>query len=144
MITRTYRVSTDQSKMNLPWICETLQKQYWGHWLNYHRVIESMQHSVCFGLFEDGGIEGGSIVTYDKQVGFARVVSDYATFSSLMDVVIQKELRSKGLGKLLMKAVMAHPAVYKTQCVLSTKDAHHFYNQFGFAPIEAMKKNPGK
>ena len=90
-------------------------------------VRRSIQNSLCFGLYLQEG----------KQVGFARVVTDYAVFAWLMDVFILEEYRKKGLGKMLMKYIMEFPALQGLRrWGLGTEDAHGLYKQFGFTPLE--------
>ena len=130
----TYFVSTDDKLLDLEWIVERLTRHtYWGAWLTGPQLKRAFENSVCFGLY---------LVTTEgrKQVGFARVVSDLSTFSSVMDVFIEETLRHKGLGTLLMEHVVAHPSVRGTICIMSTKDAAQFYERFGFSPCGGVMK----
>lgn len=130
-------ISTDQSLLNWEWLFASLKGSYWGGWLNDGQIIKACQNSLVFGMYlvEDGAVT-------KRQIGFARVVSDRATFSSVMDVFIDKEYRNHGYGMRLMKEVIAHPDVAKTICVISTKDAQGFYEQFGFGGVLAMTRKP--
>jgi GNAT superfamily N-acetyltransferase len=77
-----------------------------------------------------------------RQLAFARIVTDGATMSWLCDVVVGEDHRGKGLGKLLMAAVSAHPGVSATMCLLGTRDAHGLYERHGFVRAEMMKRMP--
>ena len=96
---------------------------------------KSFEKSICFGLYEhcDG---------ITDQVGFARIVTDGATFSWLCDVVIDEEYRGRGLGKFLMGEIVKHPAVANTVCLLRTDNAHDLYDRFGFGQCGAMMRKP--
>lgn len=129
-------ISTETQALNIPWVIARLKDSYWGAWLKPEQISEAIHNSLCFGMYR---IVDGKRKT---QVGFARVVTDGVTFSSVMDVYIECGYRQKGLGSTLMKSVMAHPEISKTICVLSTKDAHRFYRKFGFANVSVMKHDP--
>ena len=89
-------------------------------------VRHSLDHSLCFGLYEKS-----------RQVGFARVVTDRATFAWLCDVFILEEYRGRGLSKWLVECVMAHPALQGLRrFLLATRDAHGLYARHGFTPLE--------
>lgn len=97
-----------------------------------------IKNSVCFGVFHQG-----------KQVGFARVITDFSEFASLWDVFIDEEHRSKGVGKQLMKYVLEHPRLKGIfRWFLMTEDAHGLYQKYGFKteaynPYVMMKVNAG-
>jgi GNAT superfamily N-acetyltransferase len=93
-------------------------------------IENSIHNSVCFGLFRDG-----------KQIGFARAVTDHATFTWICDVVIAPEHRGRGLGKWMVECVLAHPKLQTTTHVLRTKDAHGLYEQFGFKRTEYLRRS---
>ena len=91
-------------------------------------VDRSIDNSLCFGAYEG-----------DEQVGFARVVTDTATFAHLMDVFVLSEHRGKGIGKDLMQAVMSHPELQGLRkFTLHTADAHSLYERFGFRRVESL------
>ena len=90
----------------------------------------SIDNSLCFGAYEDG-----------EQVGFARVVTDGATFAHLMDVFVSSECRGRGYGKDLLRAVMSHPDLQGLRkFTLHTADAHSLYEQFGFHRVEGQDR----
>jgi GNAT superfamily N-acetyltransferase len=119
-------VSTEKKLLDFPWIFAELRKTYWAENLDPIRLNDAIANSVCFGLYRATANDGR------KQIGFARVVTDYATFSSLMDVVIEENHRGRGHGRLLMKSVLEHPAVQPTRNVISSRDAVEFYKKFGY------------
>lgn len=122
----TYTVSTDKSRLNLDLIFQFLTNSYWAKGIPRDLVVRSIDNALCFGLFED-----------DKQVGFARVISDFATFAYIGDVFVIKSHRGRGLGKRLMRAIMEHPQLQNLRrWSLVTRDAHGLYAQFGFTELE--------
>lgn len=132
-----YRVTTDVSKLDIDLIHNWITNSYWAKGRTKEAMEKVIKNSLNFGIFHK-----------DKQIGFARVVTDYHTFSYLCDVIIDDAYRGKGAGKFLMKAVMEYPEL-KTmkRWMLFTKDAHGFYSQYGFVPNEMpertmIKKNP--
>ncbi len=116
-------ISTDKSKLDIPLIHEFLDKKsYWANGRSLAAVKKSIDNSLCFGVYLD-----------DKQVGFARVVTDYAVFAWLMDVFILEDYRKQGLGKLLMKTIMGSEVLKDVhRWGLGTKDAHELYKKYGF------------
>lgn len=117
-----YSVSTDPSRMDLDVIHGYLRRAYWCEGIPHETVERSMQHSLCFALFER-----------ERQIGFARVVTDYATFAYVCDVFVLESHRGKGLATWLMQCVMSHPDLQglRRWC-LTTRDAHTLYERVGF------------
>ena len=117
-----YTISTDKTRLNIPLIHETLsQHSYWATGRSLEIVEHSIQNSLCFGVYLG-----------NKQVGFARVVTDYATFSWLCDVFILEPYRGLGLGKWLIDVVVEHPEFQSSnQFLLATRDAHELYRRYG-------------
>jgi GNAT superfamily N-acetyltransferase len=126
-------VSTDPALLDLDFVCAALAGSYWAHDRPRDVIERSIGASLCFGLYEKKG---------RKQVGFARIVTDAATFSWLCDVVVDERQRGRGLGKFLLSCVLAHPHVSVTRCLLATRDAHGLYEKFGFARTEQMRRPP--
>src|SRR5688500_14645144 len=122
-----FYISTDKSKLNLELIHKFLSNDsYWAIGRTLETVQTSIQHALCFGVYKA-----------DEQVGFARVVTDYSVFAWILDVFILKDYRKKGLGKMLMGAIMTHPALQKMQrWGLATNDAHGLYETYGFQRIK--------
>jgi GNAT superfamily N-acetyltransferase len=120
-------IDTDQNRLDLKTIHEFLTNSYWARGVPMEIVERSIRGSLCFGLY-DG----------DQQVGFARVISDYATFAYLADVFVVASHRGRGLGKTLMATIVAHPSLQGLRrWLLATRDAHDLYAKFGFAPLAA-------
>ena len=119
---RPITVTTDRSRLDLDTIHGFLTESYWARGIPRETVARSMENSLCFGAF-DG----------DRQVGFARVISDRATFAYVCDVFALESDRKRGVGKSLMAAIMAHPELQGLRrWTLATRDAHGLYRQFGF------------
>jgi GNAT superfamily N-acetyltransferase len=118
-----YEISTDATRLDVDAIHAYLTRSYWSPGIPREIVARAVANSLCFGAYQRGG----------PQVGFARVVTDHATFSYLCDVYVLEEHQGHGLGKALMRAFMAHPAVTGARRVmLATRDAHGLYRQHGF------------
>jgi len=118
-----YSVTTDRERMDLAFIHDFLSKKsYWAQGRPRETVAHSIENSLCFGVFSPDG----------KQVGFARLVTDYATFAWLCDVFIDEAHRGRGLGKRLIQAVVGDPRVQGIKrIVLGTRDAHELYRRYG-------------
>ena len=120
-------VTTDKARLDIGAIHDFLKSAYWCENVPYDVVRKSIEHSLCFGMF-DGR----------RQIGFARVITDYATFAYLGDVYILDEYRGQGLAKMLMRCVMEHPELQGLlRFGLATRDAHGLYDKFGFRPLAA-------
>jgi GNAT superfamily N-acetyltransferase len=124
----TYEISTDPSRLQLDAIHAYLTRSYWSPGIPKEVVARAIANSVCFGLYD---LQGPT----DTQVGFARVVTDKASFAYLADVYVLEEHRRQGLSKRLVEAVLGHPELQgMRRFLLATKDAHGLYAQFGFKP----------
>ena len=121
-----YNISTDKEKLQLPVIHQYLSiESYWAKHVPLEIVKQSIEGSFCFGVYFK-----------NEQVGFARVITDHATFAYLADVFILEAHRGKGLSKWLMEFIMAHPKLQGLRrFCLATRDAHGLYKQFGFTPL---------
>ena len=117
-----FSIQTDREKLNLDFIHGYLCNQsYWAQGRSYAVVKKSIQNSLCFGLFEG-----------ERQIGFARVVTDLATFAWLCDVFVAASYRGCGLGKWLVECVVAHPDLQIVKYILlATQDAHELYRWYG-------------
>jgi len=121
-----YLVSTDPAKLDLGLIHGFLAGSYWARSIPRAVVEKAVAGSICFGAYEG-----------ERQVGFARAVTDRATFAYLADVFVVESHRGRGLAKLMMEAVLAHPELQGLRrLLLATKDAHGLYEKFGFRPLE--------
>jgi len=119
-------ISNDKSLLDLEMIHDFLtNRSYWAKGRSMETVKRSVENSLCFGVYEN-----------DKQVGFARVVTDYSVFAWLMDVFILEEHRGRGYSKQLMSAIISHPDLQNLmRWGLGTEDAHGLYKQFGFTAL---------
>jgi GNAT superfamily N-acetyltransferase len=118
-------VDTDKSRLDFDAIHEFLSSSYWAKGIPRDTVQRAIDHSMCFGVYVAG-----------RQVGFARVITDHATFAYLSDVFVLEAYRGQGLSKLLMNAIVNHPDLQGLRrWTLSTRDAHGLYTQFGFTPL---------
>ena len=118
-------ISTDQDLLNIDFIHEFLTNAYWAEGRSKQEVVQSIENSMCFGIYVER-----------KQIGFARLLTDYVVFGYLMDVFIAENYRGLGYAKLLMKAIVEHPDLQNIdRWMLATKDAHGLYEQFGFRAI---------
>ena len=123
----TYDISTDPSRLQLDAIHAYLARSYWSPGIPKDVVARAIAHSLCFGIHQGA-----------SQVGFARVVTDKASFAYLADVYVLEEHRGQGLSKRLVAAIQAHPELQGLRrFMLATADAHGLYAQFGFKPLAA-------
>lgn len=117
-----YGISTDKDRLDIAYIHRFLSHSYWAEDIPVEVVERSIHFSMCFGVY-DGA----------RQVGFARVVTDYATFGYLADVFIDEQFRGRGLSKWLMEIIMAHHQLQGFRSwQLATRDAHGLYARHGF------------
>ena len=123
-------ISDDKLKLDVELIHKFLTTSYWAEGRTIEEVKNSIEHSICFGVYKD-----------DQQIGFARILTDYSVVAYLMDVFILEEYRGKGFSKLLLKRIF-DDVRFKgiKKWILSTKDAHSLYTKFGFEKI----KNPDR
>lgn len=126
-----YQLSTDPKWLNIDVIHGYLHQAYWSPGIPREVVVRAIQGSLAFGMY-----------TADRQqVGFARVISDKATFAYLADVFILDAHRGKGLGKWLMQQIQQHPELQGLRrWMLGTKDAHGLYAQYGFTALAAPER----
>ena len=129
-----YLISDDLTKLDLDVIHKFLSEHsYWARGIPREVVARSIANSLCFGVYALGNANPDSGW---RQVGFARVTTDRATFAYLADVFVLPEHRGRGLSKRLMEAVLAHPDLQGLRrWMLATADAHDLYRRFGFAEL---------
>jgi GNAT superfamily N-acetyltransferase len=121
-----YLISTDKSRLNVELVRDFLKLSYWASGIPVEIVRRSIDNSLVFG-----------VCTGDEQVGFARVVTDYATFAYLADVFVLEAHRGRGLGKWMMQVITSHPRLQGfRRWMLATRDAHELYRKYGFAELE--------
>jgi len=120
-----YTVTTDRRRMELSMIHAFLAGTDWSPGVPRFTVARSLRHSLCFGLFHRA-----------RQVGFARVITDRATFGYVADVFILEGHRGRGLARWLMECVVEHPDLRRCRrLLLATRDAHGLYAKTGFRPL---------
>ena len=121
----SFTISTDPSKLDVDAIADMLTRAYWAQGRTREKIARYLQYSLTFGVY-DG----------DRQIGLARIVSDYTTFAWLCDVFIHEDYRGHGLGKWLLETIHAHPDLQGLRrWMLATRDAHGLYKQFGWTPL---------
>ena len=132
-----FLISTDVERLDLDVIHSFLKDAYWCEGRSREKVVHSIRNSLNFGVYHN-----------NEQVGFARVVTDYATFFWLCDVFVLEEFRGLGLGKWLMECITSHADLTHLLGVLATSDAHGLYERFGFKvtedPRRFMRRERGK
>ncbi len=133
-----YEIDTDPQRLDIPLIHKFLSEStYWATGRPIEVVRRSIEHSMPFGIYQDAA-----------QVGFARVITDFATFAWIADVFILPEHRGRGLSKWLMQTILSHPELQGfRRWVLGTRDAQELYSKFGFAPLrrpERWMERPGE
>ena len=122
----SFSVSTDRARLDLDAIHAFLSRSYWATGIPRSVVERSIQGSLCFGVYAAG-----------QQVGFARIITDEATYAYLADVYVLQEYRGQGLATWLMEVIMAHPALQGLRrFALVTRDAHGLYSRLGFRPLQ--------
>jgi len=123
-------VSTDKSKLNIPFIQNFLKDVYWAAARTIDEVQTTVDASFCFGIYRD-----------DQQIGFCRVITDYVVFAYIMDVFIDNQFRGKGYSSILVEAMLNEPQLKQVKIWrLATSDAHFLYEKFGFKIIAHPEK----
>jgi GNAT superfamily N-acetyltransferase len=126
-----FSVSTDPARLDLSLIHDFLSsRSYWAAGIPLEIVRRSLENSLCFGVYQG-----------QRQVGFARVVTDKATFAYLGDVFVLEDFRGRGLAKWLMEYIVGHPDLQGLRrFVLGTQDAHGLYEKFGFRALSSPER----
>jgi GNAT superfamily N-acetyltransferase len=123
-------ISTDKNRLDVPFIQDFLKDIYWAAGRTIPEVQKTIDASFCFGIYLD-----------KKQIGFARVVTDYVVFAYLMDVFITPEHRGKSYSSMLIQAMMDEPQLQQVKIWrLATSDAHFLYQKFGFTALAHPQK----
>lgn len=124
-------ISTDPARLDLDVIHDFLTNCYWAKGIPRQVVARSVEHSLCFGIYH----------VSDGQVGFARVISDFATIAYLGDVFVLESHRGLGLSKWMMECIMQHPDLQGLRrWILLTRDAHVLYSKFGFTALKSADR----
>ncbi|MBA4550544.1 GNAT family N-acetyltransferase [Thermoactinomyces vulgaris] len=127
--TLPYWISDQKDLLDVDAVYGLLQTTYWAKHRTRDIIEKSLENSLCFSVYGEEG-----------QVGFMRVVTDYATFSWVCDVIIHPDHRRQGLAKWMLKFLLSHEAVRDTSMILATRDAHSLYERFGFKREELMRR----
>jgi GNAT superfamily N-acetyltransferase len=125
-----FEISTDPARIDLSAVHGFLTNSYWAKGIPLETVRRSLQHSICFGVYKG-----------KQQAGFARVITDRATFGYLADVFVLDEFRGNGLSRWLMQCIVEHPELQglRRWCLV-TRDAHGLYEKFGFKALPAPER----
>jgi GNAT superfamily N-acetyltransferase len=124
-----YTITDDKHRVDIDFIVDALDTTYWAKGRKREIIEQSIRNSELLSVFNTG-----------KQIGFARIVSDYATFAWICDVYLVPDERGKGLGRWLMACIQEHPSTQVGLQLLATRDAHWLYEKFGFQRRECMYK----
>ncbi|MDF5715474.1 MAG: GNAT family N-acetyltransferase [Rhizonema sp. NSF051] len=125
-----FYISTEKSKLEISTIHNFLKNSYWAENISVEILEKSIKNSLCFGLYEE-----------QKQIGFARVITDYATSALLKDVFILEPYRGQGLGKWFIEYIVGYPELQDVpKWLLATNDAHGLYRRFGFKNLPEPEK----
>jgi len=125
-----FLISTNKMKIQTDIVYSFLTKSYWAEGILFDTVKKSIKNSMCFGVYHN-----------NKQIGFARVITDYTRLAYLCDIFIIEEYRGRRLSKWLMETILSHPKLKNIKSwMLSTKDAHGLYEKFGFKIPEDPKR----
>lgn len=125
-----FTISTDPSRLDVVAIADMLSRAYWAQGRPREQLERALAGSLVFGLYD------GS-----RQIGLARVISDFAIFAYLCDVIIHEDYRGHGLGKWLLECIHGYPDLQGLRrWTLVTRDAHGLYDQFGWTPLHAPER----
>jgi GNAT superfamily N-acetyltransferase len=125
-----FHISTNRQDLDMDIIYGFLSGAYWAPGRSRETIKRSIENSLPFGIYTGG-----------RQIGFARVITDYATFAWIADVFVLEEFRGQGLGKWLMEVMISHPQLQGfRRWVLGTKDAHGLYKQYGFTELKLPER----
>lgn len=124
-----YYISKDPAKIQVSQLAELLHKTYWAENRPVEAIEQSIRNSLCYGAYDPEG---------DNLIGFARVITDYATTYYLCDVVVEEARRGNGIGKALLTEIVTDSRLCGLKALLLTRDAHGFYQRFGF------REEPGR
>ena len=125
-----FTITCDPARQDHAVIADFLSNSYWAKGIPMDTLHRSLANSLCFGVLDES-----------RQVGFARVITDYATIAYLGDVFILPEYRGRGLSKWLMQCIVAHPELQGLRrWLLVTRDAHELYAKFGFTALASPEK----
>jgi GNAT superfamily N-acetyltransferase len=125
-----FTISTDPTRLDVDAIANMLSRSYWANTRPREKLERALAHSLVFGLYD------GS-----RQIGLARIISDFAIFAYLCDLIIHEDYRGHGLGKWLLESIHSYPDLQGLRrWALVTRDAHSLYTQFGWTPLNAPER----
>ncbi|MPM50903.1 hypothetical protein SDC9_97649 [bioreactor metagenome] len=125
-----FTVTTDKEKIEIDILHNFINQSYWANGRTKQTIITSIENSLCFSMFKG-----------EKQIGFARVITDYATFAYLCDVYIEEDYRGNGLGIWMLECILNYPNLLDLKkWLLATRDAHELYRKFGFYSLSNPEK----
>ena len=125
-----FTISTDPTRLDVDAIAAMLSRSYWANTRPREKLERALAHSLVFGLYD------GS-----RQIGLARIISDFAIFAYLCDLIIHEDYRGQGLGKWLLESIHSYPDLQGLRrWTLVTRDAHGLYTQFGWTPLNAPER----
>ncbi len=125
-----FEISTDRARLDLGVVHGFLSNSYWAKGIPLETVQRSIENSLCFGIHHSG-----------RQIGFARVITDHATFAYLADVFVAPAYRGRGLSKWLVECILQHPDLQGLRrWMLATQDAHGLYARYGFMPLKSPER----
>jgi N-acetylglutamate synthase-like GNAT family acetyltransferase len=128
-----FKITDNKDDMDIDAIHEYLSRSYWAKDVPKSVVTKAVKNSLCFAVLAS---DTNNTDSKEKQVGFARLITDSATFAYLADVYILEEHRGNGLSKQLMATIVKHPQLQGLRRImLATKDAHSLYEQYGFTAL---------
>jgi GNAT superfamily N-acetyltransferase len=120
-----FTISTDPARLDMEGVYAYVSNSYWAHGIPRDVFDRSVRHALCFGIYEGA-----------RQVGFARVVTDFATVAYVGDVFVLEPWRGRGLSRWLMEVISTHPELQGfRRWILLTRDAHGLFEKFGFTPL---------
>ncbi|MDF2841439.1 MAG: N-acetyltransferase [Clostridia bacterium] len=127
---KDFLISADKNLIKIDDVAALLGKSYWASRRSREKIINTIEHSLCFGVY-----------TQNKQIAFARIISDFTTFAYLCDVIVDEEYRGHGIGKALVAYILAYPELKEVSTInLKTSDAHKLYEKYGFKSIDDPEK----
>jgi GNAT superfamily N-acetyltransferase len=145
-----FLISTDPARLDLDVIHNFLTNCYWARGAPREVVARSIENALCFGIYDGGDTvpclakearHGVPMHGTPRQLGFARVISDFATIAYVGDVFVLESHRGRGLGKWLMECIVKHPALQNLRrWILTTRDAHGLYAQVGFTAVKSPER----
>lgn len=126
-----YELTDDRNRMDTTAVLALLGDTYWAADRPAEVQLRAFENSVCFSAFHGG-----------RQIGFARAISDHATFAWIADVIVATDHRGRGVGPWMIRSLLEHPALQTRSQWLATRDAQTLYERFGFERFEGMRRGP--